>query len=178
MKKSRWFMLVGMGVLALGITAAVANATSSPDDPLPLDKQAIENNYANLKHNSQPAPAKSSDTSLKPVQHEKLPSGILNQFTPPFHAEDVTIRNVWQNEVNGELVQVYAGNLYSDSEQGIVIVRTTAADGVNTTESRYLTPDKAGAVKIEAENNMKLSLKSDKGKSYEFDVKSKGLSKK
>ncbi|KEO82902.1 hypothetical protein [Tumebacillus flagellatus] len=178
-KSSRVAVLLGLGVLALGITAVAASATSrAPMDSLPLAKQAIEDNYAKLKENAaKPAP-KSTDTSLKPVNHEQLPTGILDSFTPPFHSEDVTITNMWQKQEGGQLVQVYAGQLAGDTDQGVIIVRTTDADGITTTEDRIVTKEKAGSMKITADGNGKLSMKAVKGSSYEFDVKGKGLAKK
>jgi hypothetical protein len=176
-KKSRWGLVIGMGAAAFGIMVVEANATSSPSSSLPAAKQQIESNYDKLKQNSYAAP-KSSDTSLKPVQHEQLPSGVQNEFTPPFHADDVTISNVWQKEINGQLVQVYAGKVSKDASQGIVVVQTTSADGVTTREQRFLTPEKTGSLKIAAENNLKLSIQSEQGAAYEYDVQAKSLAKK
>lgn len=107
--------------------------------------------------------------TMKPSVPETWPSGILSDFSVPFSSESVRIENMWQRDIEGELVQVYAGSLAYDPEQGIVIVVVMNRDDRDVKGERILSKEKNGALKIVEENGGKLILKSEKGVSYEFD---------
>lgn len=170
-KTIRLLVMTMCGLLVIGGTIVSASTLSSL---LPAGKQEIENNYKKLRQTSKPA-IKSSDVSLKPVQHDKLPEGVLSEFTAPFHSEDVIINSVWQRQIDGKLVQVYAGVQSTDKQQGLVILHVTEPDGFTVSERRFVTAEKHGALKIENENHLKLAITSEAGVSYEYDVVGKKL---
>lgn len=50
------------------------------------------------------------------------PTGIFEEFPWVFKADDLLIENMWQNYLEGDLVEVYAGVMAQDNTQGIVVV--------------------------------------------------------
>jgi hypothetical protein len=114
------------------------------------------------------APPKDPTLAPAPPTIEPIafPTGLFDGGGDAFYSGDVTIQNYWQNIVNGETVQVFAGALYQDPEQGLVIVVGLSPSG------RYYTPTRAGSVRITAENNLRLTLISANGATFYFDLPS------
>jgi hypothetical protein len=55
-------------------------------------------------------------------------------------SQDVKISNVWQKDINGEHVQVYAGVLAKNPTQGIIIIRRISNDLKYKNIERILAP--------------------------------------
>lgn len=104
----------------------------------------------------------------QPIVLGTPPTGIIEGGGADFHYpnHDVIIKNHWQNVINenGEWASMYAGSLYTDPTQGLVLVVT---QGPLVT---YLTPIKAGALRIVEVQNLHLVLLSDNGTIFYFDV--------
>jgi hypothetical protein len=97
-----------------------------------------------------------------------IPTGILEGGWDVFRYpnEDVIILNMWRGILSGagEWANIYAGSMYTDPAQGLVLVM---ADGPVQT---YLTPIKAGALRIMDVQNLHLGLLSDNGTTFYFDI--------
>jgi hypothetical protein len=104
----------------------------------------------------------------QPIVLGTPPTGILEGGGADFHYpnHDVIIKNHWQDVINenGEWASMYAGSLYTDPTHGLVLVIT---QGPLVT---YLTPIKAGALRIVDVQNLHLVLLSDGGTTFYFDV--------
>jgi len=97
-----------------------------------------------------------------------IPTGILDGGWDVFRypSDDVIIQNMWRGALNatGDWANVYAGSMYTDPTQGLVLVM---ADGPVQT---YLTPVRTGALRIVAEQNLRLTLVSTDGTTFYFDI--------
>ena len=106
--------------------------------------------------------------TANPIVQGTPPTGILEEGGADFYypTYDVIIYNKWQDVVNenGEWASIYAGSMYTDPTQGLVLVIT---DGPIVT---YTTPIKAGAVRIVDVQNLHLILLSEDGTTFYFDV--------
>jgi len=104
----------------------------------------------------------------QPIAQGTQPFGILEGGWDVFRypSQDVIIQNLWRNVVNenGDWMSVYAGSMYTEPTQGLVIVSGQAPD------QTYLTPTKAGALRIVAEQNLRLTLVSTDGTTFYFDI--------
>jgi len=96
-----------------------------------------------------------------------FPTGIFPGGEGAFPSFEFTIQNRWQAIMNGEPIQVFAGSLFDDSQQGLIIVLGASSGG------RYNTPIKAGAVRITTESGLRLTLLADDGTTFYFDVPSR-----
>jgi hypothetical protein len=116
-------------------------------------------------------PTAPKDLTLAPapptIEPIPYPTGIFPGGEGAFYSRDVTIQNRWQAILNGEPIQVFAGALYEDSQQGLIIVLFPSPAG------RFYTPTGAGAVRITAESGMRLTLLADDGTTFYFDVPSR-----
>lgn len=93
--------------------------------------------------------------------------GGWDVFGYPNH--DVNVHNEWRGVAPGVGgVDVYAGSLHSDVTQGLVIV----ASSLPVQTHYFLTPLKAGAVRVVAEHNARLTMLSTDGITFYFDVPS------
>ncbi len=97
-------------------------------------------------------------------------AGIRDVQISPFRAQDALIANRWQGTVAGTLVVVYAGRLTTSPDQGLVAVSIGTPGTPAFSLQQYPTPAKAGSVRIIAENDSLLTLVSDNGTSFIFDV--------
>lgn len=111
------------------------------------------------------------DPTLAPApptaEDPPFPTGIFEGGEGVFYSGDFTIYNRWQGFTNGITTQVFAGSLYQDKEQGVVIVLRSARGEL------YLTPIAAGAVRIVSVDNLRFVLESSGGKVFYFDFPSR-----
>jgi hypothetical protein len=103
-----------------------------------------------------------------PLVNPPRPTGIFDNNDSSFLAHGYAIQNDWQQNVNGTWMQAYAGSLVSDPSQGVVLVVLAWTD--RPQGAVVTTPTKSGSVKIVAEQNNRLTLQSDSGTVYYFDV--------
>ncbi len=105
--------------------------------------------------------------TANPIVQGTPPTGILEEGGADFYypTYDVIIYNKWQDVVNenGEWGLVYAGSMYTDPTQGLVLIPSQPVQ-------IYLTPIKAGSVRIVAVQNLRLTLISENGTTFYFDV--------
>jgi hypothetical protein len=97
------------------------------------------------------------------------PTGIFDAGAEFFH-EGYRMQNAWQNLVNGYWADVVAGARANDPEQGVIFSSwqfPNAAIG-----QFYDTPVRAGAVRIIAEQNYRLTLEAANGTLFYWDVPS------
>ena len=104
----------------------------------------------------------------QPIDILPRPTGIIEVPDPSFYAQGYAIQNSWQQNVNGSWVQAYAGNLVDDPSRGVVVVVLAWPD--RPQGGHFLTPTKSGSVKIVAEQTNRLTLQSDDGTVFYFDV--------
>jgi hypothetical protein len=116
-------------------------------------------------------PTAPKDPTLAPapptIEPIPFPTGIFPGGEGAFPSFAFTIQNRWQAILNGEPIQVFAGALFEDSQQGLVIVFGVSSGG------RYNTPTRAGAVRITEESGLRLTLLADDGTTFYFDVPSR-----
>jgi hypothetical protein len=91
--------------------------------------------------------------------------GIFEGPTP-FRSTDIVLNNQWQEKINGFWVHVYAGSLFDNRDQGVIIV---SVEGMKM-GGRYLTPSQSGMVKITSASGYRLILETEDGTVYYFDV--------
>lgn len=120
---------------------AISTSVEKPDDPC-----------------AQRPPISSSPDSERRIGIFEGPS--------PFRSTDIVVINQWQDKVNGFWTHVYAGSLFGNEKQGIIVV---SVEGMNL-GGRYLTPDQVGAVKIVSVTGYRLELAAENGKVFYFDV--------
>jgi hypothetical protein len=152
-----------------------ARRAQSPGNTLPPAKQAIEDQYQQERAAGQLNPAPSDpDAQVPAVQAPVFKLGIIGECdASTFKA--FRVLNCWQGIVDNAETVVYAGaeNKTFDSEgneifesnpqQGLMII-----DGKETHD--FPAPERTGALLIVAEKNGILTLVSDTGRSYAFDV--------
>lgn len=111
------------------------------------------------------------DPTLAPApptaEDPPFPTGIFEGGEGIFYSGDFTIYNRWQGFTNGIPTQVFAGSLYQNKEQGVVIVLRLARGEL------YLTPIAAGAVRIISADNLRFILESSSGEVFYFDFPSR-----
>jgi hypothetical protein len=98
------------------------------------------------------------------------PEGIFNKGNAPFPSEMYMHGNTWQGERDGVHVVVYAGAAGEQPEPGLVIVQTKAADLQTVQAQWYVTPEKAGGVRVVEAHGDRLALASKEDRTFVFDV--------
>lgn len=140
---------------------------------LPADKRAFLDRRATEIASAPKAPpaTKGPPAAIPEAGAQRTPEiGILDLQISPFPSQDAIIANRWQGSVAGKFVVVYAGRLMNPSDQGFVAVSSGTLGTPDFSLQRYPTPNKAGSVRISAENGTLLTLVSDNGTSFTFDV--------
>jgi len=147
---------------AVGVTATIQETTTASD----LTEQSVEASVVAQKQTA--IVTLNAFQTEHPSINPPRPTGIIDVPDPSFYAQGYAILNSWQQNVNGSWIQAYAGNLVNDPSQGIVIVVLAWSD--RSQGGPVMTPTKSGSVKIVAEQNNRLTLQSDNGTVYYFDV--------
>jgi hypothetical protein len=176
MKRTAQFILGAILVLgAFGFLFAALRFAQSPSNSLPSAKQAIEDQYTQerVEGNLNPAPS-DPNAPVPTVQAPPFKLGIIGSCDASTF-KSFRVLNCWQGLVNSVQTIVYAGaqDKTFDSEgneiiepnpqQGLIIV-----DGEET--NNFPTPERSGGVTIVAERNGRLTLVSETGRTYIFDV--------
>lgn len=103
------------------------------------------------------------ELTTTPIGTARMSRGILEAgYQHPFVPNEYVIQNLWRDEINEQRVSVHAGALRDDLEQGIVYVPPAS--------TFYPTPIRAGSVRIVAEENYRLTLLSENGTTFYFDI--------
>lgn len=152
-------------------SAAPPILASASGPALPTERQAVLDRRATeIAAPPKVAPAIKGPPA-EPMKPTSTPAtGILNVQISPFSAHDAIITNRWQGTVGGGFVVVYAGRLTQTPDQGLVAVSLGEPGRPNFSLQQYPTPTKSGSVHIISANGSLLTLVSDKGQVFVFDV--------
>jgi hypothetical protein len=104
---------------------------------------------------------------------ENWPSGIFVNGQAPFPGSVYSFENQWQGMLNGVHVNVYAGSLRHDRQQGLLIMTTTSMDLQARSSDIYFTPYKAGPLTILAQDGPALRLAGQSGARFVFNLSSR-----
>lgn len=116
-------------------------------------------------------PTKPADVcaARPPESTEELPprpAGILEDEPAPFHSFEFMLSNQWQGTISGQWVHVFAGADGQDASQGLIFLMIEKTDML----LRLPTEVKEGAVRILAEENLRLTLQTEAGTLLYFDI--------
>jgi hypothetical protein len=193
-RRHRRLAVALVGIAALVASGAVATATSrgpgvgqggsSTAQALPPAKVRVEEAYAALASaGAMHAAAKGVAATLVPVPTN--PPHAVSPFIPhPAGAgeiidsplgipgtRDEVISNDWVEQTSTRIIEVYAGGLRSDPQQGIVVVAIW--DGTHAqwlSGGLFLTPRKDGDVRVVGATGQELLLSAADGASLTFDA--------
>lgn len=155
------------------VQAASSGSVTSSNSALPPGKQAFLSRQATAIAAAPqgPPPTKGPPAALSAMNAPATPeSGIRDIQISPFRAQEALIANRWQGTVAGTFVVVYAGRLTTPPDQGLVGVSVGTPGTPAFSLQQYPTPTKTGSVRIVAENGTLLTLMSDNGVIFTFDV--------
>jgi len=97
-----------------------------------------------------------------------FPVGIFEGAGGVIHAWEGTITNHWQDSIDTDFVLVSAGAQAGDPSQGLVVVMRVSGDRSRFSRQFFLTPQKAGAVRVLAQAGGDLLLGADGGIQFRF----------
>jgi hypothetical protein len=117
-----------------------------------------------------PDPAVDSVAEPRFVSDPIFQEGIFDGDEGIFRPEQAFIQNYWQSELANSYLQVFAGVLGGDEEQGIVYVLETTSDRYQTDFELYLAPQKSGSLRIIGESDYRLILLSEDQTEIIFDI--------
>jgi hypothetical protein len=175
MFRSKWSKIaMGVGVLGVAFSGVqLAKANTLPG--LPPEKQAMEDRMAADQAKARALGANKADSPPAPQPSSKpptpLPTGIFEEKQAPFPPSQIRVNNRWQGTVNGQEVIVFAGMTHDN--QGVVVV-LNRKDGHLADMNSYNAPVKSG-LRVTAENNGQLTLQSENGSTFTFDVSSRSF---
>lgn len=178
-----------LGVLAVAAvlgSATYAAAASSNGPTLPAGKHSHQAVIAALRANLSADPAAKA-AYLRDNPSPTLPNagaasasqleiGILNVTQAPFPRSLYAVQNHWQELRGATLLQVYAGAEGGDATQGVVVLKLIAwpADHDISTQV-FSTPTPAGSLKVTAADGDDLTLASEGGPKFTFNIVSHTL---
>jgi hypothetical protein len=166
-----------------GSTSTVCRACDVPEeewDKLPAAKRAqqeeINRRYDQaLTQSPAPKDPSSGKGAIPPASTPApWPEGFFENGQ--FPGGNYQINNQWQDESDGNRIQVHAGSVKSDAEQGLVIVHVTSQDLKSGRQDVYLTPSRSGPLRIVDARDGRLTLLSSSAKVFAFDVTSRTFS--
>lgn len=157
------------GLLALLVVSAAGAVMATAQER--SEKQMIEERQAVAV--AQAPRATKDPVGLRPsaTPDSEWPSGIFEGRQPPFPSSYVRISNHWQSLLDGVYVQVYAGALTSDPDQGLVITVRTSRQGAPLGNQTVFAPRRGGALRIDSAVGSELRLISAAGDTYTFDAR-------
>jgi hypothetical protein len=97
-----------------------------------------------------------------------FPVGIFDGMGGVIHSWEGTIINHWQDSIGTDFVLVSAGAQADDPTQGLVVVMRVSGDRTRFSRQFYLTPQKAGAVRVLEQSGSDLLLGAANGKQFRF----------
>ena len=104
----------------------------------------------------------------QPIATVQYPTGIFEEGLGDYSKLGFNMLNGWRGQINGYTARVLAGALVSNPQQGIVLASWDLSGAPNA--GVYDTPRQAGAVRITAEQNYRLTLQAEDGSIFYFDV--------
>jgi hypothetical protein len=165
-------------VAALTLGGGVYAGADNLHRPLPPQKSATE--FAPRPVPAKPIPQRAKDPShkppLPPSLAEKPLQGIIENGQAPLPPR-YAIQNQWQaKQDDGDWLQVWAGSLRDDPEQGLLVVQQikhhfTQRETPRVIEATY----GAGSLKIVSAKGMTLHLVDASGGRFRFDARIRQL---
>lgn len=178
-KHTSRLLLCGLMVLVLAVEGCTELAFP-PGTPIPIQAGTITQPPTGYPAPSEPMPT----TTVSPepnweatletlLTSEPFPTvariiGICDCIDPGLSNMGYNLINSWQQQIDGVWSHVQAGAIASDPQQGIVIVTRELTN--SRSGGFYTTPLKAGAVHIVADDDNRLTLQTDSGEVFYFDV--------
>ena len=161
-----------------GDMASVYQQMLQQDDLDPVLRESLEEKLAMAQQiqqiqSARPPEGLEGASSIRPPVEQADPAfraGIFEGGEGLFRATQAVIENYWQDVVNGEYVQVFAGAAGEDASQGVVYVVVTTADRMNREVVGYPAPDQNGSLRIVGVENNVLTLEEQNGEGTRFDV--------
>jgi hypothetical protein len=164
------FVLVGGAVL---ISSAVSSASGSDGkagkDMSEFRPHVQTNTIPKEARVPKPVPFAAPAPGSGPVH------GIVENSQAPFPAGSYRIENQWQELIDGQWVQVYAGSLYADPREGVILVVVSSADWSSSTLAVTYKAGTVGALKIVAAKGTTLSIQSSGGATLRFDARARAF---
>ena len=112
-----------------------------------------------------PAPASAIENLAAPIQE-----GIFEGSQGLVRPSTADIRNVWQGERKGILVQVFAGSLPGEPARGILLVVQVGPEDMGRQTEWIQAPDGAGALRIVEAHEASLTLAGQDGSLLTFNL--------
>lgn len=181
--KTKLTIGISMVVLIAGLSFALFHftnigASSSPYDNFPQKKKEMlekEDQEANIAKSRN---VKKEDTGPEIIQKDTdVKTEILEHVDHPLSKKVINFTNGWVSDTNGtmkaKIVGVGVGSLTKDLQQGVILVDEFNEKRGLISSEQVLTPEKVGPVKIVSYKGMVLTLKSDDGHEFLFNVASK-----
>jgi len=182
MKKSKMIICTIIAVLVIGCITIIYNldnVSGASPSPLDLKKAKIEREEQKLQRAREEIKAnniKKPEGNPGPEYHVKdapIKTEIIDFVDDPLIKKIINFTNGWITEANDEDIWASAGAYTKDTEQGVVLIRRFNAKGRGIKSSSIIeTPEKVGAVKITGYEGLILTLTSENGDVFKFDVAS------
>jgi len=152
-------------VLAVAIAVTLSTQSGAQGDPSVVPSPATTEPQSTATFVISPAP---KDPTLAPtpltVETPVFPTGIFEGGEGMFRSTDVTIYNRWQGYLNGQPAQVFAGAIFDNPEQGVIITLLAWPDGTIYGDRDIV--EASGPLQIVSEENLRLVISSGSGTTY------------
>jgi len=158
---------------AFAPSPSAASTASAVSNYAATKEAVLDHRATNIASVPKVAPAIKGPPALSSNPTSTPQTGILDIQIAPFNAHEGIIANRWQGVVAGQFVVVYAGRQAEPADQGLVAVSASAPGDTKTSVQKYPTPTRSGSVKITGMNGTQLTLKSEQGTTFTFDVASR-----
>lgn len=176
-------MALGL-VICVGVAWGLASAESS--NPVAQEKsdigqrEAAERQAALEQWISNPSGRAVKSPGLLPTgTPEPWPQGIFHDASAPYAGSEYILDDVWQQDVGGNHVQVFAGHLglgMPDPGRGVIVVNVVSpglqALGLGGT---YLAPPSVTSLSIVGANGTLVSLLAASGETFYFDAETRAF---
>jgi hypothetical protein len=146
-----------------------------PDMKIALENKLNARRFvANTRATAQALPPRSLEEICAgrvqlPQNAFDLPSGILS-VRPDFMAtQNLIITNMWRGNINGYMVEVYAGAGNQDEKLGLIVL---SIESLNVYQI-FPDPQPDGALELVADHNLRLELRTSSGAIRYFDLQAR-----
>lgn len=160
-----------LALVALGLYGGTVSGTQRPDHP-PTKQAFLDQVEATEVAAMTAIPPGSKDIKdvVRPTPAPgNLPLGIIESGQAPLPSSLYKIENKWRGQLGSNYVTLYAGSLTEDPTQGVVFMQIMTKDLKQVPGGGpFLTPAKAGPVRVIAAKGMHVSL-GTRGSSQTFD---------
>ena len=166
-----------VALLVVGFSGPSRPTAAGPiGAPTASEKDEIEQRGVDQSRLSaaDPAPKDKNSTPVAVVP-DPWPSGIFDDPQVPFYARAGDFNNMWQGDIDGRHVQVFAGNKRGQSGAGLLVVSTTSLDLSETTSQAFDAPRGAGSLTILSADSNALLIAGGSGQKLTFNVQSRQL---